>query len=415
MIRTLIGKVCVAAAAVTLVTGPFPPYFDARTAGKEPVIKSQGREGNCWAVSASSAIEAALMPQEHLIFSADHMVNRNGFIFDPDEGGDYRMIMAYLASRSGPVTESEDPYGDGESPDDLTASVFVKEMRLFEKAEKETVKEALLQWGPVQTSLCMDRQMTASSRPYYNEETSAFYCPSEEKVTHDILILGWDDDFPAENFKTTPPGDGAWICQNTWGEKFGDDGIFYVSYDDPNIARSFLAYSRVEEADEEILCQTDPLGWIGRLGYETDTCYFANVYTAPEDGCLTSLGFYSVGPDTGYDLYFAPAAGGAFDPDDLEECGSGKIDDAGYYTIRPDKEIFLEKGQEFAAAVRIRTTGEKKPVAVELDKDDTTAMSTLMGKNSYISRDGKEWEQTQKAFGTNVCLKAGITPAERTE
>ena len=412
MIRTLLGKVCVAAAAVTLGIGPLPPYFDARTAGKEPVIKSQGREGNCWAVTASSGIEAALMPQKHIIFSADHMVNRNGFISDPDEGGDHRMIMAYLASRSGPVKESEDPYGDGESPDGLKAGVFVKEMRLFEKADQETVKDALLRWGPVQTSLCMDRRMTASSRSYYDEETGAFYCPSENKVTHDILILGWDDAFPAENFKTTPPGDGAWICQNTWGEAFGDDGIFYVSYDDPNIARTVLAYCRVEETDEEILCQTDPLGWIGRLGYEADTCYFANVYTAPEDGSLTSFGFYAVGPDTGYELYFAPAAGGAFDPGDLEACGSGELTDAGYYTIRPEKEIFLTEGQEFAVAVRIRTEGEKKPVAVELDKDETTALSTLMGKNSYISRDGKEWEQTQKTFGTNVCLKAGITPAE---
>ena len=415
MIRKLLGPVLAAAAALSVGVGPLPPYFDARATGKEPVIKSQGREGNCWAVSASSGLEAMLMPKEHLIFSADHIVNRNGFIFDTDEGGDYRMIMAYLASRSGPVAESDDPYGDGESPDGLDAAVYVKEMRLFEDADEESVKDALLRWGPVQTSLCMDRRMTASSADYYNEETRAFYCPSQKKVTHDILILGWDDEFPAENFKLPPSGDGAWICQNTWGEKFGDGGIFYVSYEDPNIARKFLAYCRAEKPDGEILCQTDPLGWIGRIGYDKDTCWFANVYTAPVDGRLTSFGFYSVGADTEYELYFAPASGGSFDPGDLKECGSGKLDDAGYYTLQPDDVIRLDEGQEFAVAVRICTKGEKKPVAVEIDKDETTADVTLAGKNSYISSTGEKWEQTQKAFGANVCLKAGITPEDGME
>ena len=391
---------------------PLPAFFDARQTGKTPEVKSQGRSGTCWAISASSGVEAALMPEKQMVFSADHIALNNGFTGGPDDGGDYRMIMAYLASRRGPVMDSEDPYGDGESPDGLEAAAWVKEMRLFEDTDPETIKKALLRWGPVQTSLCMDRRMTAVSRSYYNEETFAFYCPEKRKVTHDILILGWDDEFPAGNFKTQPSSDGAWICQNTWGEKFGDEGIFYVSYEDRNMAQDILAYTRIEMPDKEILCQNDPCGWIGRIGYEDETCWFANVFTAPEAGTLSSFGFYAVGPDTSYELFAGPASGGEFDPDLLTACGSGHLDDAGYYTVEPSESVYLEKSQEFAVAVKITTKDAKKPAAVELKKDEYTADVTLAGKCGYLSHDGKQWQQTQKEFGTNICLKAGITPGE---
>ena len=37
--------------------------------------------------------------------------------------------------------------------------------------------------------------------------------------------------FSKDNFTVKPQNDGAFICQNSWGENFGDDGIFYISYE----------------------------------------------------------------------------------------------------------------------------------------------------------------------------------------
>lgn len=76
------------------------------------MVKSQGTLGTCWALTATSALEAALMPEEHLVFSADHLSMKNGFYITQNEGGDYQMAMAYLSGWYGPVLESEDPYGD---------------------------------------------------------------------------------------------------------------------------------------------------------------------------------------------------------------------------------------------------------------------------------------------------------------
>ena len=49
-----------------------------------------------------------------------------------------------------------------------------------------------------------------------------------EKPNHDVVIIGWDDNYPQENFTTHPEGDGAFICKNSWGEEFGEDGYFLV-------------------------------------------------------------------------------------------------------------------------------------------------------------------------------------------
>lgn len=70
----------------------------------------------------------------------------------------------------------------------------------------------------------------------YSEENAAFLSPAVEMPTngHGINVIGWDDNFPKENFtgKYQPTQDGAWIVTNSWGEDWGKDGYFYISYED---------------------------------------------------------------------------------------------------------------------------------------------------------------------------------------
>ncbi len=124
----------------------------------------------------------------------------------------------------------------------------------------------------------MDMQSDYSS-VYYNERTASYCYPKEEAPNHDILIIGWDDDFPASGFTYNVKGNGAYICQNSWGRTYGEDGIFYVSYEDANIARYTLAYTDVEEQEQSrsICIRRICVGWVGQLGYGMDSCYFANL------------------------------------------------------------------------------------------------------------------------------------------
>ncbi len=383
-----------------------PSYWFAGDIGKLPLVKNQGAYGTCWAITASLALESALLPQEHIVFSADHISLQNSFETDVNDGGDYLMLMAYLCGWQGPVTEEEDPYGDNYSPDGLTPAVHVQEMRLWMDARTDQIKEAVRSWGAVQTSLYMDQETAEAGAGFYNPKTCGYYYPEKMTQNHDILILGWDDSYSAENFIQTPAHDGAFICMNTWGSEFGEDGIFYVSYDDPNLFATAIAYTRVEGTDNyDRLYQYDDCGWQGKQGYNSGECWFSCVYTAEADETLSAVGFYATGENAACDLYLIHDFDGTDSFEQMEFLQSAVFSELGYYTVDLDSPVQLREGERFAVAVKIDAPGETNPVAVEYRSDEYTQNVTTQGKESYISRYGINWENTQEKFDTNVCLK----------
>ena len=393
---------------------PLPKTFSWADYGKKPTVRDQGSLGTCWALTAAEAVESALLPQTHLVLSADHISLQNGFDIEQDEGGDYSMIMSYMADFKGPVTEEEDPYGDGRSPQGLKAAVHVGEMRLLEGMSADRIRHMIYRFGAVQTSLSMDRTRTDRSRSfYYNEETCSYYDPVTEPLNHDVLVLGWDDTYSKNNFRKQPAHDGAWICQNSWGAGFGRNGIFYVSYEDANVFRKGgIAYTDVRAAgDAARVLETDSLGWQARQGYGNDRAWFAGVFETDSPQVLEAAGLYAVGPATAWRMVLVENFSGT---DSLSEAASGKsgiplgcgwIENPGFYTLRLRQPLSLPAGKRFAVVVFVDTPGTGRPVAVETRKDRYTDTVSLDGRESYISEDGTSWERTQTAYKTNVCLK----------
>ena len=149
-----------------------------------------------------------------------------GFIWAQDDGGEYTMGMAYLASWKGPVFEKDDPYGDNKTNPDLTAVKHVQEMQIIDGKDYEKIKEAVFKYGGVQTSIYNSLKSSQSKSPYYDRRTSSYCYIGTEKPNHDVVIIGWDDSYSKDNFSVDLEGDGAFICQNSWGSEFGDGGIF---------------------------------------------------------------------------------------------------------------------------------------------------------------------------------------------
>lgn len=382
-----------------------PLKYCSEEDGRKPEVKSQGGYGTCWALAATSALEASLLPEEHLIFSADHMALQNAFSVNLNDGGDYRMAMAYLAGWQGPVLEEADPYGDAYSPDGLLPAAHVQEMRLYEDASREELKKAIRTYGAVQTSLYMSRATTAANQPYYNAFFSAYEYPAARDPSHDVILVGWDDTVSRFLFRDVPDEDGAWVCQNSWGSSFGDDGLFYVSYADATIAGQAIAYTRIEPTDNyDRIYQTDPCGWQGSLGYGKEVCWFANRYEAEATESLVAVGFYATGKDTSYEIYVQMD-----EPDGRagrKLLQSGKVKEPGYYTVDLEATTALAKGEAFYVMVKIHTPASHFPVAAEYHSDAHTETVTTDGKYGYLSSDGERWIHTEKAFGANICLKA---------
>lgn len=122
----------------------------------------------------------------------------------------------------------------------------------------------IYRYGAVQSSIYMDMGGTKVTSEYYDPENTSYYYNGEDEVNHDILIIGWDDDYPAENFTKTPSKNGAFLCQNSWGEGFGDGGRFYVAYDDTQIGRNCVAYTRIDGMDNYDHLLSDRSVWLGR-------------------------------------------------------------------------------------------------------------------------------------------------------
>ena len=384
-----------------------PAKYDLREHDRVSPIRDQGTYGTCWAFASLAALETVSMPAEENIYSVDHMSLNNGFTLDLSEGGEHTMSMAYLASWNGPVLEENYVYGDGDTDPNLTAVKHLKEAIIIDGKDDDRIKNAVFKYGGVETSIHMEMTYGAYKSEYYNSDTSSYYYSGSEAPNHDLVIVGWDDNFSKDNFSTPPTKDGAYICKNSWGTSFGDEGYFYVSYEDTNICEKSIVYTKLDDTDDyDNIYQTDLLGWVGQMGFSDEKAYFANVYTAQGDESLEAVSFYATGSSTKFSVYIVT------DYEDekslnggRKEIGKGETRYAGYYTVDLTQEINLEKGQKYAIIVSVETPGSQRPIAIECDGGERTQNLDLTDGEGYISLYGEVWYSAEES-NANVCLKA---------
>ena len=106
-------------------------------------------------------------------------------------------------------------------------------------------------------------------------------------ANHDVVIVGWDDAFPSGGFFREPEGERGLSLRRTAGETgFGEQGFFYVSYEDTQIGRHNICLCRCGRV-RTITSRIYPdgpvrLGWASwAMGRKTAWC--ANVYAAAEE------------------------------------------------------------------------------------------------------------------------------------
>ncbi len=375
----------------------FPESYDLRSRGRTADILDQGSSATCWAYAGIGALESVLLPEEDYAFSVDAMVNNPAYSLDSRQGGEYTMAIAYLLSWSGPVLNDADG----------AVSKHLQEVRIPERKDYDAVKKAVFLYGGVQTSLYCTSLGNGSGSQYYNYETNSYFYNGEELPNHDIIVIGWDDNYPASKFVDGAPGNGAFICQNSWGADFGEDGVFYVSYYDSNIITQTVIYSGIEDIDNyDRIYQSDLCGWVGSIGYNRENAWMANVFQASEDVGIQAAGFYATTPNTSYEMYVVTGFEDESSLDSRVLVATGTLKDAGYYTIDFGRQLPVSIGDNFAIVMNISSPGSVHPVAVEYAADDRTYNVTLADGRGYISSDGDRWESTEETAGANVCLKA---------
>ena len=101
----------------------------------------------------------------------------------------------------------------------------LKKYHKFYNINEDLLKNAVKEYGALATSFNYDKK-------YYNKNNYSYNQNITEEVNHAILLIGWDDNYPKEKFKIHPKNDGAWLIKNSWGPNWGDNGCFWISYED---------------------------------------------------------------------------------------------------------------------------------------------------------------------------------------
>ena len=385
-----------AACAATMESGNadafLPDRYDLRARDRAPEILDQGSTSTCWAYAALGALSSELLPLEKTAYSVEAMTEHNAFGLPVSRGGDYTMAAAYFLSWDGP----RDDRGN--------VKKHVQEIQFFDEDDREAIKWA----GGVSTSIYADvNGSNLEKSSYYSKEDNAYCYRGKEEPNHDVVIIGWDDDYGAEHFPGRVPGDGAFICQNSWGESFGEEGVFYISYYDSNIGTQSAAYTKVENTDNyDTIYQSDLCGWVGSLGYNRERILAANVFEAQETQQIAAAGFYALGKNTTYQVYMVSNFQDVGSLAGRTPMASGAVENKGYYTIPFDYPVTVEKGSRFAVVIMLETRGSTLPMAVEYASDERTEHVDISDGEGYISSNGLDWERVEDKAEGNLCLKA---------
>ncbi|WP_129600698.1 lectin like domain-containing protein [Anaerophilus nitritogenes] len=352
-----------------------PTRYDLREKGKLTSVKNQGQYGTCWAFAGMASLESYLLPLKEYNFSENHLAYGHGYFnkITLDDGGFPAQTWSYFLRWEGPVNEEDDPYdGVDRRNMDIETKKHVQNTRWIvhgkDFTNNEGLKKAILKYGAVDSAVYVDDAMeyllNYNHYSYYsgtnNDKENERNRKGNILTNHEITLVGWDDDYPKENFVITPPGDGAFIVRNSWGKNFGDEGYFYLSYydifddmeDDEKITLSSIYMGESVENYKNIY-QYDPLGLITLIGdKEYEKLYGANIFTAKEDEKIEGVGFYAVVDNLSYKIWIfsnAIESGTALDlGDPIKE---GILQEQGYHTIELDDLVEVKEGEQFSVIV----------------------------------------------------------------
>jgi len=417
----------------SLLSGPeTPEAYDLREEGLLTSVKNQGRAGSCWAFASLASLESGLLKAEgeNRDFSENNMKNLlsyrypEGFDLPHDAGGNRYMSTAYLARWTGPVNETDDLYNDVSdySPLGLPVQKHVQEVLFLPERsgplDNDQLKRALMNYGAVYTTMYadMNNYYFASNCSYY------YYNTGIRSANHAITIVGWNDSFNMTRFSPQPPGDGAFIIKNSWGTSWGEAGYFYISYYDTKLGYDENAVF-ISEApvNYDYSYQYDPFGWVSQMGYEDNTAWGANVFSARRNETLRAVSFYTTDSNTSYEIYvYKDPDSGPINTTTLELHESGKFTFPGYHTHELGSPVTLDPGQVFSVVIKFSNPDENPyvdsyPLAYEYPEYGWSTKARANPGESYTSPDGETWEDLTSRYSysnANLCIKAFSTTEE---
>ncbi|MBP0967027.1 MAG: hypothetical protein J5722_05310 [Oscillospiraceae bacterium] len=373
-------------------TEELPARFDWREEAPEiltPVKTQIG--GTCWAYALIGCAESNLIKKgiadSSLDLSESHLMwfcSGQPAPTDPDDPcygcagdpygttayttvpgmGGYEPPDACLAGWQGVVLESDAAPHSAKEPLDESlryhSIAHLQNIDYFDQTDSQNIRTQLMNRGPIRWGFY-------SSNKHPLSEQAGYYFPEfsrdelkEGKYSggwHSVVLVGWDDNYPKENFTHEAPGDGAWIIRNSYGEKYknSDHGYFYISYYEPSLSyivhydfEPVTNYGNVYHYNSSQIT-TRLFATTGDMGFVT-----ANVFEAEKPEKIAAVGFFSDCPNEAYEISIYALEPGFTNPQDgtLIETVSGIAKYKGFHTVKLPHSYAVDQGQMYSAVIK---------------------------------------------------------------
>ncbi|MDD0813795.1 lectin like domain-containing protein [Curvibacter sp. HBC28] len=415
-----------ASADGSVLKATFPSSFDLRTQGWISPVRNQGACGDCYAFATTGSLESTMLATQAgaYDYSENHINVRHGFDFPVCEGGNMQITAAYLTRwgntegfAAGPVFESDDPYTStaATSVAGLSPRQHVQQvMYLPERAnatDNTNWKYALQQYGAAAVAMYI-----SSNSAHWNASTASYYytAATPASANHAVTLIGWDDNYPASQFSTRPPGDGAFLLKNQYGSSWGNGGYFYISYYDARLSNAAVFSPAQSVNNYGRAYMYDPLGSVSAMGYVgSTTAYGANVFTAQATESISAVGLYLPDVNGSYqiDIYTDLSTGSNPVSGTLQTSArtTGSFPYSGLYTVALNSPVQVKAGSKFSVVARITNTTSNYPLGIEKPYAGYSSRATASSGQSFVSFSGSTWTDLASVpayANTNLTLRA---------
>lgn len=390
-------------------------------------VKNQGNTNACWAFSGASLIETAAMKEgfSEIDLSERHInmmstynaylnnkVNISGYNRNANDGGNYSYVASYIFRGDGAILESDFPYilpwSSNYAPIDKSSMpskkpVFSVDDYLSDYTSStctsdriEEIKSYVREYGAVGATINSSNGWTSLDQHYFINTRSDY-------TDHAVTIVGYDDRISKDNFAYASR-DGAFIVKNSWGEEFGDNGYFYISYDDLRICRNITGFKGISVNEyDHVYNASDTLA--NTSFYSPNYIYLSTKINVTGNEYLDKVSFETL-KGTPYEVYLSKD-NNLNSSSSWTKLASGTSNHEGVISVKFSK---IKLTSAATIIVKFNKSGYVVPLMCKSTTSTDKHYYMQISKNTnYYSTDGSTWNDFYNAgAGTLVSCEPVI-------